>query len=472
MPTYLIYGVTHHTDFRREELESLAKLYDISVDFSSHTQTSPFFTVSLKNDEEAKLLVSRSILNRGIYELMCSGDSYDACHENLRAHERYPFPEFEQVSFKFCFEAYEATRSKDDQRTAIESFSHLGWLGKIDMRNPEYTFAILEEWEAGGVDNNSRTFRRVFFGRHVGGTSRHLIGTYDLKKRGYLGTTSMESELSLVSANQVLARPNVIIYDPFVGTGSFLVTSAAFGATVLGSDIDGRQIKGPAANDKNIEYNFDQYNLTDLLLDCLTFDVKHPPWHSNFRVSGILGDPPYGVRAGAKTLGRAPGTKLYGRQGPTLTPDGTFVHARENYIPPKKPYELSDLADDFLDYAAELLEDGGRLVFWLPTVNEDYSPVDLPQRSDMTLIANSTQNFGRWSRRLLTYCRVPRSSIHGGEGKRLERVRQPGHVDFRYKYYSRFGNGKQVDEVTFSRMTPKEREYFSVSSDGTAQEGH
>lgn len=50
----------------------------------------------------------------------------------------------------------------------------------------------------------------------------------------------MEAELSLIMANQAKAKPGALIYDPFVGTGSMLYTSAFFGAYVIGSDIDGR----------------------------------------------------------------------------------------------------------------------------------------------------------------------------------------------------------------------------------------
>ena len=56
----------------------------------------------------------------------------------------------------------------------------------------------------------------------------------------------MDAELSLVMANQALAKPGALIYDPFVGTGSLMITCAEFGAFTVGSDIDGRQIRGTA----------------------------------------------------------------------------------------------------------------------------------------------------------------------------------------------------------------------------------
>lgn len=461
MPQYVIYGSNSHIDFRHAELESLAELQRIQTDFIVHDTSSPFFTVELPSDAEASLLVSRSILNRGVYELLASGSSYDALHKNLKNNPEYPFPRFRLPSFKFAVESFEATRTQEEQREVIDTFRHLAWTGPIKMHNPQNTFAILEEWKPGPVPKTPPILVQIFFARYVAGTSRNLIRTYDLKKRGYLGTTSMEAELSFVSANQVLARPGSLIYDPFVGTGSFLLSSSAFGAVTLGSDIDGRQIKGKGQT--SISSNFDQYNLHHLLLDCLVFDIKHSPWHKNFKVDGIIADPPYGVRAGAKTLGRAPGTRFFGRTSPSLMPDGGFVHERENYVPPKRPYELSELADDLLDYAASVLTDQGRLVFWLPTVNDDYSAVDLPQRSDLKLLANSTQSFGKWSRRLLTYAKLPSDEVQG-EPRRLERTRQPGHVDFRYKYYSKFGNVREVDQATYDKLGHKEQQFVKIAN--------
>jgi len=71
----------------------------------------------------------------------------------------------------------------------------------------------------------------------LGKGSRELLALYDLKKRSYVGNTSFEAELSLVTANMALARPGTLIYDPFCGTGSFLYTCSHFGAMTLGSDI-------------------------------------------------------------------------------------------------------------------------------------------------------------------------------------------------------------------------------------------
>ena len=42
-----------------------------------------------------------------------------------------------------------------------------------------------------------------------------MMDVFDLKKRAYIGTTSMESEVSLLMANQAQAAPGKVCYDPF-----------------------------------------------------------------------------------------------------------------------------------------------------------------------------------------------------------------------------------------------------------------
>lgn len=48
---------------------------------------------------------------------------------------------------------------------------------------------------------------------------RSRILDFNLKKRRYIGTTSMDAEVSLLMANQALASPGSLVYDPF---GAFL----------------------------------------------------------------------------------------------------------------------------------------------------------------------------------------------------------------------------------------------------------
>ena len=104
----------------------------------------------------------------------------------------------------------------------------------MKLRNPDHNFWLLET-DNYGVNNGLPPVvqKRIFFGREVGGADRKLIPTYQLKSRTYLGPTAMDAEMAFLMANQALATPGKLVYDPFVGTGSILVAAAHFGAMTM-----------------------------------------------------------------------------------------------------------------------------------------------------------------------------------------------------------------------------------------------
>ena len=73
------------------------------------------------------------------------------------------------------------------------------------------------------------------------------MNTYDLRRRRYLGPTSMDTEMAFLMTNMAGlpagAQVPALVLDPFVGTGSCLIPAAHRGALVLGCDIDARVIK-------------------------------------------------------------------------------------------------------------------------------------------------------------------------------------------------------------------------------------
>lgn len=225
--------------------------------------------------------------NRNIYELWGEGETYEQVHEQVKSYpERWP--QYEDVSFKFVVSAFNSTISKEDQLSIINSFSYLGFKGTIDMKNPSVQFVVHEDYGSTQYAPGETHIREyIYMGRLVASGSRDLVNTYNLKKRKYLGTTSMDAELSLVMANQALAAPGKLVYDPFVGTGSFLFTCAHFGAYTLGSDIDGRQIRGKDQG-KSVKANVEQYQLQGRVLDSLVFDVCHHPWRTDAWLDAIV----------------------------------------------------------------------------------------------------------------------------------------------------------------------------------------
>lgn len=188
-----------------------------------------------------------------------------------------------------------------EQGKIIESFRYLGFEGPIRMKNPEQEFCICEEWQFRAADLGIWQPQSIYLGRFIGGSIRDIVAKYDLKKRKYISTTSMDSELALITANISLAAPGKLFYDPFVGTGSFPVACAHFGAMAWGSDIDGRSIRGKGKT--GLITNFEQYGLKSWFGESFVADLTNTPVRAARHFDGIICDPPYGVREGLKVLG-------------------------------------------------------------------------------------------------------------------------------------------------------------------------
>lgn len=184
----------------------------------------------------------------------------------------------------------------------MDSFRFIPLDGPILLKNPSELFTVFEQWPLNSVPLGIEDPDRMYLGRHLATSSRDLMHRYDLKKRDYIATTSMDAELGLVTANMALAAPGKIFYDPFAGTGSFLVSCAHFGALTWGSDIDGRSMRGRGGK-KSLRGNFRQYGLEGNFGDLFVADLTNTPLRRARILDGIVCDPPYGVREGLMVLG-------------------------------------------------------------------------------------------------------------------------------------------------------------------------
>ncbi|EPY77482.1 hypothetical protein CB1_001251027 [Camelus ferus] len=129
---------------------------------------------------------------------------------------------------------------------------------------------------------------------------RELIESYSVKKRHFIGNTSMDAGLSFIMANHGKVKENDIVFDPFVGTGGLLVASAHFGAYVYGTDIDYNTVHGLGkasrknqkwrGPDENIRANLRQYGLEKYYLDVLVSDASKPSWRKGTFFDAIITD--------------------------------------------------------------------------------------------------------------------------------------------------------------------------------------
>lgn len=348
--------------------------------------------MDLDSSEEARKLVSRSILCRSVYELYASGTSVEELHEKtIRNKSQWEKYNDVKTSFKFEFVSYKGSRDQQEQIKIIESFSFMGLEGPIRMKKPDVTFSIVEEYIV--KDSKPEELpKRVWFGRFITDSDRSAMDRLDLKRRRYIGTTTFDAELSLVTCNIAQVSPGKIVYDPFCGTGSFLVAGGYMGALTCGSDIDVRMLRGNG-KDRTIDANFRQYGIQNKYLDVMTMDFTHNAFRNNLFFDAIICDPPYGVREGLKVLGAKDEEKFLGKE--TVMIEGVAAHLRKDYVPTKKPYELYALLDDLLAFAAIHLKPGGRLCYWMPVANEDFKEHHIPLHEDLKLLSCCIQDFNK-----------------------------------------------------------------------------
>jgi len=203
------------------------------------------------------------------------------------------------VSWRFDVITFAGSRGDlKTQRSRMNQFGFLDLKGVVDLQQPEMEMVLCEFYEL--PEHRTQPFARHFMGIKVASSPRFdLLQKYDLKKRRYLGITSMDAELSLIMANMALVRPGSLVLDPFAGTGSFLYTCSEFGAYTMGNDVDGRQLRGtvkyrsPILSDDevvNIATNCVDYSVEQRVLDLMTCDISHAPWREGEFFDAIVTD--------------------------------------------------------------------------------------------------------------------------------------------------------------------------------------
>ncbi|XP_058459641.1 tRNA (guanine(10)-N2)-methyltransferase homolog [Malaya genurostris] len=407
---YVLWFAQEHVDFRQAEISSLLRLWNMKMRTGAeHKSDHPFWIVELPDDETARKLASRSMSLRCIFELWSHSTLLSAFHDQLNMYienNRTTLkPLFQKDrSFKVTVETYNKHFTQAEKVAKMETMHYLPMQGPVNLRTPDVHFWYIEFW---GLDPMSVPDQPIdiLFGKWVADGSRDTINEISLKKRKFIGNTSMDPQLSLLMANQGLVKPGDLILDPFVGSGSLLVAAAKFGAYVLGSDIDYMTVHGKSkptranqkvrASDESIYANLKQYGCESLYVDVLVSDFSRSVWNDRLKFDSIITDPPYGIREATERI------EFKTQRRATCLNEGV-VH-----YPSTSPYQFDELYRDLLNFSARYLKMGGRLVCWFPILRKDFTPEMLPRHKCLELIANSEQPLSVYSaRRLLTYEKI------------------------------------------------------------------
>eukprot|EP00092_Neocalanus_flemingeri_P020783 GFUD01022519.1.p1 GENE.GFUD01022519.1~~GFUD01022519.1.p1 ORF type:complete len:464 (+),score=144.27 GFUD01022519.1:285-1676(+) len=410
---FLFWCVNEHQQFRLAEFESLSCLLDVPLVWVFRSSEHPWVILDMASQKEAVRIISRSISVKYCLHLWAEGNSYQEFHTNLR---KFPFQEqakwlSENISFKVHVESFNRKISVAEQLEKIESLSYIPLQGPVSLNSPQVTFSY---FEFHGFDRNNLPEEplKIMFGRLVGEGQREKITKLSIKKRKFIGNTTMDPQLSLLMANLGAVAAGRVVLDPFVGTGSLLVAAAEFGGLVLGGDIDyltlhartrpsrvGQKVR---AEDESMVANFEQYGLTSQYLGVIAGDFSQSPWRDQPWLDCVVTDPPYGIREGTTRVGTEKDFST------TSIPEEYL----DTHVPEKVAYTLQQLVTDLLNFSARSLRVGGRLVYWLPVIRQNYRPDRVPSHPGLRLVADCEQVLSsHTSRRLLVMERVE------GEGK-------------------------------------------------------
>ncbi|XP_020646362.3 tRNA (guanine(10)-N(2))-methyltransferase TRMT11 isoform X3 [Pogona vitticeps] len=436
---YLLVLAQEHLEFRLPEIQSLISL--CGGRFSSEEELrlkSPFWVISLPSEEMARGIMKRTVCAKSIFELWGLGKSVEELYSSLK---NYPVEKMapylqSNITYKIKVQAFNKTLTQIEKIQRIDSLDFLPFEGKVNLEKPDHIFGFLEDY---GTDPNNIPEKPVvlYFGRWIANGQRDLIESYSVKKRHFIGNTSMDACLAFIMANHGRVKANDVVFDPFVGTGGLLIASAHFGAYVCGTDIDYNTVHGLGkasrrsqkwrGPDENIRANLRQYGLENHYLDVLLSDASKPIWRKQVQFDVIITDPPYGIREATRRTGSQ-------KEMAKIAEKGT-----ENHIAVSSKYRLCDILFDLLKFAAEYLVTGGRLVYWLPVYKPEYTEEIIPQHPCLKLISNCEQTLSsHMSRRLITMEKVKEFEDEDRDSYILDNqcLLYKSHNSFRDKYFS------------------------------------
>jgi len=419
-PRYLVYFFDEWNNFKVPELNSLLELFGASSEYlvaeeelgilekgSSHE--GPFLLLDLPNEEMARQLCSRSVLIRSIYQVWSYGNTVSECIQGVRAASiddrdglLVPWMSRDKT---WCVEVHGYCRALSQEQKGLirQNFSFLAFQGPVHLSNPLVTISVLLDFSphvpppssnSGGAfgavveDEEEMARPRVpcYCGRLLArGGMREELRKYDLKKRLYLGPTSLDHTLAMIMANLANAKRGSFAFDPFVGTASILIALSHFGAKCTGTDIDPRVLRGAmyagaarhkeepsASTRRDVLSTFAEYGLEVPELIRMDAHLLERHFQLSTAVSEqgffdlIVSDPPYGIRAGGRKSGKPQGVSY-------VVPD----ERRLDHIPSTQAYPVEEAMLDLLHTAARLLILGGSLCYLIPTTY-DFALSDLP----------------------------------------------------------------------------------------------
>lgn len=149
---------------------------------------------------------------------------------------------------------------------------------KVQLKTPKHVFL-------GVITQN-----RFIFGLKLAEMATKPFLERRPRKRPFFQPSAMTAKLARCMVNLARVRSGALVYDPFCGTGSFLIEAGLMGCHVIASDAQRHMVVGAVSNLRHFGVAAE---------GMIVADAERPPVKI---VDGIVTDPPYGRTA--STLGK------------------------------------------------------------------------------------------------------------------------------------------------------------------------
>lgn len=241
---FLIVLAQEHLNFRISELESLLFLngLNLKLNWENNTDTkSPFIVLNNVTELQVKNILKRTVLAKNGYEIWGEGKNYDELKSSLLNYPKIDKDPYFSKDKSFCIriKGFGRKISLKEQVVKIDSLEDvIPFQGPVNLKEPSDEYHIIEDYGYNDCGHPPKSPKYIYFGRWVASGQRQLSDQFSIKRRKFIGNTSMDAVLSFVMSNHACVRTGSVVCDPFVGTGSLLVSAAHFGGYVCGGDIN------------------------------------------------------------------------------------------------------------------------------------------------------------------------------------------------------------------------------------------
>ena len=193
--TYLLWFSNELAEFREPEFRSVLSMLDVECRWTPQPAEQPFLEVEFACEADACAVARRTVAVKACVELWAVADTEEQLHAQLRRrledHPETTALHLAADTYRITVDAFSKRLAYDDKMARITAIDDvLPITGSVRLRDPELCLQLIEDY---GPDSNKAPPRplRLFFGRWLCDGPRLTITQHSLKRRTYIGNTSM-----------------------------------------------------------------------------------------------------------------------------------------------------------------------------------------------------------------------------------------------------------------------------------------